>query len=68
MPDNWVTNVAKEEALAAAEVGYMPKGMVAVPANPELINTGSQQSSSTAATGSRPSSRPRPRLDARCKT
>jgi glyoxylase-like metal-dependent hydrolase (beta-lactamase superfamily II) len=42
MPDKWVTNVAKEEALAAAEAAYMPKGMVTVPFNPQLINTGSK--------------------------
>jgi len=38
MPDGWVTKVSKEEALAAAEAAYMPKGMVTV--NPQLINTG----------------------------
>jgi len=42
MPDKWVTNVAKEEALAVAEAAYMPKGMVTVPFNPQLINTGSK--------------------------
>jgi glyoxylase-like metal-dependent hydrolase (beta-lactamase superfamily II) len=42
MPDRWVTNVPKEEALAAAEAAYMPKGMVTVPFNPQLINTGSK--------------------------
>jgi glyoxylase-like metal-dependent hydrolase (beta-lactamase superfamily II) len=42
MPDKWVTNVAKEEALAAADAAYMPKGMVTVPFNPQLINTGSK--------------------------
>jgi len=31
MPDKWATNVPKEEALAAAEAAYMPKGMVTVP-------------------------------------
>ena len=40
--DNFVTNVAKDEALAAAEAAYMPKGMVTVPFNPQLINTGSK--------------------------
>ena len=30
----------KDEALAAAEAAYMPKGMVTVPFNPQLINTG----------------------------
>jgi hypothetical protein len=40
MPDKWVTNVPKEQALVAAEAAYMPKGMVTVPFNPQLINTG----------------------------
>ena len=40
MPDGWVTKVSKEEALAAAEAAYMPKGMVTVTFNPQLINTG----------------------------
>jgi glyoxylase-like metal-dependent hydrolase (beta-lactamase superfamily II) len=39
-PDNWVTNISKDETLAAAEAAYMPKGMVTVPFNPQLINTG----------------------------
>jgi glyoxylase-like metal-dependent hydrolase (beta-lactamase superfamily II) len=42
MPDKFVANVAKEQALAAAEAAYMPKGMVTVPFNPQLINTGSK--------------------------
>ena len=42
LPDNWVTNVGKEETVAAAEAAYMPKGMVTVPFNPQLINTGSK--------------------------
>jgi glyoxylase-like metal-dependent hydrolase (beta-lactamase superfamily II) len=40
MPDSFVTNVPKAEALAAAEAAYMPQGMVTVPFNPQLINTG----------------------------
>jgi glyoxylase-like metal-dependent hydrolase (beta-lactamase superfamily II) len=42
MPDKFVTNIAKDEALAAADAAYMPKGMVTVPFNPQLINTGSK--------------------------
>ncbi len=42
MPDTFVRNVPKPEALAAAEAAYMPKGMVTVPFNPQLINTGSK--------------------------
>jgi len=42
MPDTFVKNASKEEALAAAEAAYMPKGMVTVPFNPQLVNTGSK--------------------------
>ncbi|MDE1934996.1 MBL fold metallo-hydrolase [Bradyrhizobium sp.] len=42
LPDNWVTNVSKDQAIAAAEAAYMPKGMVTVPFNPQLIKTGSK--------------------------
>jgi glyoxylase-like metal-dependent hydrolase (beta-lactamase superfamily II) len=42
MPDKLVVNVPKEQALAAAEAAYMPKGMVTIPFNPQLINTGSK--------------------------
>jgi glyoxylase-like metal-dependent hydrolase (beta-lactamase superfamily II) len=42
MPDAFVKNVPKAEALAAGEAAYMPKGMVTVPFNPQLINTGSK--------------------------
>jgi glyoxylase-like metal-dependent hydrolase (beta-lactamase superfamily II) len=42
LPDTFVTNVPKAEALAAADAAYMPKGMVTVPFNPQLINTGSK--------------------------
>lgn len=42
MPEKFVTNVAKDEALAAADAAYMPKGMVTIPFNPQLINTGSK--------------------------
>jgi len=40
MPDTFVKNVPKEQAIAAAEAAYMPKGMVTVPFNPQLVNTG----------------------------
>jgi glyoxylase-like metal-dependent hydrolase (beta-lactamase superfamily II) len=40
LPDSFVTNVPKVEALAAAEAAYMPQGKVTVPFNPQLINTG----------------------------
>jgi glyoxylase-like metal-dependent hydrolase (beta-lactamase superfamily II) len=42
MPDKFVTNVPKDEALDAADAAYMPKGMVTIPFNPQLINTGSK--------------------------
>jgi len=35
-------SIQQEQAEAAAEAAYMPKGMVAVPFNPQLINTGSK--------------------------
>jgi glyoxylase-like metal-dependent hydrolase (beta-lactamase superfamily II) len=40
MPENFVRNVPKEQALAAAEAARWPKGMITVPFNPQLINTG----------------------------
>src|ERR1700689_5192192 len=40
--DNFVANIPKEQAEAAAEAAYMPKGMVAGPFNPQLRNTGSK--------------------------
>ena len=42
IPDGFVRNVSKDEALVAAEAAYMPKGKVTVPFNPQLINTGSK--------------------------
>lgn len=42
LPDSFVRNVPKAEVVAAAEAAYMPAGMVTVPFNPQLINTGSK--------------------------
>jgi glyoxylase-like metal-dependent hydrolase (beta-lactamase superfamily II) len=42
MPQNFVRNIPREQALAAAEAAYFPKGMIQVPFNPQLINTGSK--------------------------
>jgi glyoxylase-like metal-dependent hydrolase (beta-lactamase superfamily II) len=42
MPDGFVRNVPKEQALAAAEAAYMPKGQVTIPFNPVIVNTGSK--------------------------
>jgi glyoxylase-like metal-dependent hydrolase (beta-lactamase superfamily II) len=38
--DNFVSNITKAEAEAAAEAVYMPPGKITVPFNPQLINTG----------------------------
>jgi len=40
MPDNFVVNLKKDEALAAAEAAYMPSGQVTIPFNPLVVNTG----------------------------
>lgn len=40
MHDRFVVNATKDQALAAADAAYMPKGMVTIPFNPQLINTG----------------------------
>src|SRR5262245_23692563 len=37
MPDNFVRNVSKDQALAAAEAAYWPKGQIVVPFNPQVI-------------------------------
>jgi glyoxylase-like metal-dependent hydrolase (beta-lactamase superfamily II) len=42
LPDTFVTNVPKDQALAAASGAFMPAGKVTVPFNPTLINTGSK--------------------------
>jgi glyoxylase-like metal-dependent hydrolase (beta-lactamase superfamily II) len=42
MPDGFVRNVESDKVLAAAEESYMPKGMITVPFNPQIINTGSK--------------------------
>src|SRR5215212_10155094 len=42
MPDGFVTNVSRDEALSAAEAAYMPQGAVTIPFNPQIINTGSK--------------------------
>jgi glyoxylase-like metal-dependent hydrolase (beta-lactamase superfamily II) len=42
MPDTFVVNQKKEDALAAAEAAYIPKGQVTIPFNPMAINTGSK--------------------------
>ena len=42
MPDGFVRNVPKADALAAAGEAFMPEGKVTVPFNPTLVNTGSK--------------------------
>src|SRR5262249_27028615 len=43
LEDGFVTNVSKDEALAAAEAAYMtPKGSITLPFNPMVINNGSK--------------------------
>jgi glyoxylase-like metal-dependent hydrolase (beta-lactamase superfamily II) len=42
MPENFVRNVSRDQALAAAEAAYFPKGQVVIPFNPQVINTGSK--------------------------
>jgi glyoxylase-like metal-dependent hydrolase (beta-lactamase superfamily II) len=42
MPDQFVVNQKKEDALAAAEAAFLPKGQVTIPFNPMVINTGSK--------------------------
>jgi glyoxylase-like metal-dependent hydrolase (beta-lactamase superfamily II) len=42
MPDQFVANVSKDEAIKAAAAAYMPDGKVTIPFSPMLINTGSK--------------------------
>jgi len=42
MPDGFVQNVPKDQALAAAAAAYIPKGQVTIPFNPMVVNTGSK--------------------------
>ena len=42
MPQGFVRNVPREQALAAGEAARFPEGKVRVPFNPQLINTGSK--------------------------
>lgn len=42
MPDNFVVNASKDQAIKAAEAAYMPEGKVTIPFSPMIINTGSK--------------------------
>lgn len=40
--NEYVTNVSKDQVIAAAEAAYFPPNMVVCPYNPQVINTGSK--------------------------
>src|SRR6476660_8927123 len=42
IPDNFVLNASKDEAIKAAAAAYMPEGKVTIPFSPMIINTGSK--------------------------
>lgn len=42
MPDTFVVNVSKDQAIQAAAAAYIPDGQVTIPFNPMIINTGSK--------------------------
>jgi len=42
MPDGFITNISKDQAIAAAEAAYLPKGQVTIPFSPMVVNTGSK--------------------------
>ena len=42
MPDQFVVNQKKEDALKGAEEAYLPKGQVTIVFNPMVVNTGSK--------------------------
>jgi glyoxylase-like metal-dependent hydrolase (beta-lactamase superfamily II) len=42
MPDKFVVNASKDQAIAAAEAAYMPDGKVTIPFSPIIVNTGSK--------------------------
>jgi glyoxylase-like metal-dependent hydrolase (beta-lactamase superfamily II) len=42
MPDQFVVNTSKDQAIKAAEAAYMPDGKVVIPFSPMIINTGSK--------------------------
>jgi glyoxylase-like metal-dependent hydrolase (beta-lactamase superfamily II) len=42
IPDGFITNLSKDQAIAAAEAAYMPKGQVTIPFSPMVVNTGSK--------------------------
>jgi glyoxylase-like metal-dependent hydrolase (beta-lactamase superfamily II) len=42
MPDKFVVNISKDEAIKAAVAAYMPEGKVTIPFAPMIVNTGSK--------------------------
>ena len=42
MPDQFVVNVSKDEAIKAATAAYLPEGKVTIPFSPMIVNTGSK--------------------------
>ncbi len=42
MPDKFVVNVSKDEAIKAAAAAYLPEGKVTIPFSPMIVNTGSK--------------------------
>jgi glyoxylase-like metal-dependent hydrolase (beta-lactamase superfamily II) len=42
MPDKFVVNISKDEAIKAAAAAYMPQGKVTIPFSPMIVNTGSK--------------------------
>src|SRR3954467_2404387 len=40
--NEYVSNVSKDQVIAAAEVAYFPQNMVVCPYNPQIINAGSK--------------------------
>lgn len=42
VPDKFVVNVSKDEAIKAAAAAYMPEGKVTIPFSPMIVNTGSK--------------------------
>lgn len=42
MPDQFVVNISKDQAIKAAAAAYMPDGKVTIPFSPMVVNTGSK--------------------------
>jgi len=42
VPDNFVANASKDQAIKAAADAYMPEGKVTIPFSPMIVNTGSK--------------------------